>query len=152
MCCTTTWCIARTARPQPSDFSASVRATWGWTNAPVGPLILKATATDNAGAATSTTVTFTVNAAPYAVITAPLPCSEIIWPADVTLAADAFDADGSVARVDFYNATTLLGSAERAPYRLVWTRPPVGNYSLTAVALDNLGASRASPRRSGSRS
>src|SRR5262249_51611526 len=54
--------------------------------------------------------------------------------------ATASDADGSVAAVDFYSGTTLLGSDTTSPYSWSWTNVAAGSYSVSAVARDNLGA------------
>jgi len=61
-------------------------------------------------------------------------------PASVTLTASASDPDGTIAKVDFYAGTSLLGTATTSPYQISWGSVAVGNYSLSAVATDNLGA------------
>ena len=62
-------------------------------------------------------------------------------PATIVLTAVAADADGTVARVDFYQGSTLLGSDTTAPYGFTWSNVAAGSYTLTAVATDNLAAS-----------
>ena len=62
---------------------------------------------------------------------------------DITVSATASD-DGSVARVDFFANGSPVGSASSAPYTVTISSPPVGTYALTAVAVDNLGASTTS--------
>ncbi|MER5641155.1 glycoside hydrolase family 48 protein [Kitasatospora sp. NPDC002227] len=67
----------------------------------------------------------------------------------VKLAADAADADGTVSKVDFYASTsagsnTLVGSATTAPFSASWANVAAGDYSLTAVATDNSGATTTS--------
>jgi predicted phage tail protein len=62
-------------------------------------------------------------------------------PASTTVAAVATDANGSVARVDFYAGSTLLGSDTTSPYSVNWSNVPAGSYLLTARATDNTGAS-----------
>src|SRR6185436_15217802 len=69
--------------------SATVNATYSYTNIAGGTHTLKATATDDRGGTASATVTITVNAAPYVVITSPANCGEVTGPGDVTLTADA---------------------------------------------------------------
>ncbi len=123
---------------------ASVDAVWTIRNAAAGAHTLKAIATDNAGATASAQVAISVNAAPYVVLASPANCSEVVAPATIVLRADALDTDGTVARVDFYQGTTLLGSATRSPYTATWSGAAQGTYALTAVATDNLGATRAS--------
>ena len=62
----------------------------------------------------------------------------------VAIEAHAADLDGSVARVDFFQGNTLLGSDSNAPFSLLWTGFAPGNYTVKAVAFDNLGASTTS--------
>jgi hypothetical protein len=58
--------------------------------------------------------------------------------------ADASDADGSVAKVEYFANDALIGTATAAPYMVSWTNVPAGTYALTAVAYDNRGASTSS--------
>ena len=58
--------------------------------------------------------------------------------------ASASDSDGTIAKVDFYAGTTLLGTATAAPYTLTWSGVGTGTYTLTAVATDNAGATTTS--------
>ena len=120
--------------------TATLIASWSYRDVAPGVHTIIAVATDNSGATATASVTFTVNAAPWAVITSPSPCGELISPTSITLTADAYDRDGSIARVDFYRGATLLGSASAPPYRYVWVGPPLGEYSFTAVAIDAQGA------------
>ena len=60
--------------------------------------------------------------------------------AQVTIAADASDADGMVTKVDFFANDTLIGTATTAPYSIVWNNVPVGTHILMARAADNSGA------------
>ena len=115
--------------------------TYTWSNVPAGTYSLTAKATDNLGAtATSAAVSVTSNAAPKVSLTAPANNSSATAPAHITLGANASDPDGTVAKVEFFNGTTLLGTATAAPYSYIWNSAPVGTYSITAVATDNLGA------------
>jgi photosystem II stability/assembly factor-like uncharacterized protein len=57
--------------------------------------------------------------------------------AQVTIAADANDADGTVTKVDFFANNTLIGTATTAPYSVVWNNVPVGTHILMARAADN---------------
>ena len=56
----------------------------------------------------------------------------------------ASDTDGTVARVEFYRGSTLIGSDTTSPYSAVWTGATAGSYSLTARAVDDDGATRTS--------
>lgn len=80
------------------------------------------------------------NIAPTAQITSPAGGATFTAPANISISATASDSDGTVARVDFFQGTTLLGSDTTAPYGFTWTNVPAGAYSLRAVATDNLGA------------
>ena len=80
------------------------------------------------------------NAAPFVELVEPLPGERFFSPASVTLAADAYDADGSIARVDFYVGTTRVGSDASAPYRITWSVSTTGTYVVKAMAIDNDGA------------
>jgi len=77
-------------------------------------------------------------------ITAPANNAVYQAPANITLSAQASDADGSIARVDFYQGTSLIGGASAAPYSVNWTSVAAGTYNVTAVATDNLGATTTS--------
>ena len=84
------------------------------------------------------------NTAPTVTLTAPAIEATISAPGPVTLAANAFDVGGSVAQVAFYAGTSLIGSVTAPPYQMNWTNAPVGNYAITAVAVDNNGATTTS--------
>jgi hypothetical protein len=65
----------------------------------------------------------------------------------IQLGAVAFDREGPVASVAFYANDQKLGNGTFIPilnslneyYELVWTNPAPGNFSLTAVVVDNSG-------------
>ena len=84
------------------------------------------------------------NQAPSATLTAPANGASFTAPATVALTATASDSDGSVARVDFYNGSSLLGSDTTAPYAFTWSNVAAGTYALRATAVDNAGASGSS--------
>ncbi|MBI2517439.1 MAG: hypothetical protein HYV95_11070 [Opitutae bacterium] len=70
---------------------------------------------------------------------------------DVAIFANAGDADGSVARVEFYDGATKLGettasAADGSVFRLV-ARLAAGPHSLMARAIDDAGAATDSPAR-----
>jgi beta-xylosidase len=93
-----------------------------------------------AGAFSVNTVRFIVNqGAPTVSITAPTATNTYTSPATIAITATAADANGTIAKVEFYNGTTLLGSATTSPYSYNWTNVVFGNYSITAVATDNSG-------------
>ena len=63
----------------------------------------------------------------------------------IRLTATAFDRDGTVARVDFFDSSQLIGSDTTAPYEYSWQNPSEGTHAVSAMATDNVGATRATP-------
>jgi chitinase len=114
-----------------------------WTNVSAGTYSLTTKATDNQGAVgTSSTISITVNGtnpAPTTSITAPANGAIFTAPASITITANASD-NVSVAKVDFYNGTQLLGTDTSSPYSLAWTNVAAGSYNLSTKATDNQGA------------
>lgn len=80
------------------------------------------------------------NAPPTVSITSPANGATYTSPANVIINANAADSDGTVARVDFYNGATLIGTDASAPYSFSWSSVATGSYTLIAKAIDNLGA------------
>ncbi|MCL5098990.1 MAG: Ig-like domain-containing protein, partial [Candidatus Omnitrophica bacterium] len=60
-------------------------------------------------------------------------------PATITLTATAADADGSIARVEFFKGSSSMGVVTTSPYTITASITSPGNQVLTAVATDNLG-------------
>ena len=85
-----------------------------------------------------------VNQAPSVSLTSPTDGSSVLAMSNVTLQATATDSDGTIAKVEFYQGSTLLGISTSAPYQFAWSTLPGGSYTLTAKATDNLGASSVS--------
>jgi RHS repeat-associated protein len=116
-----------------------------WTNVAAGAYSLTAVATDDRNAATtSAAVAITVNALPTVAIIIPTAGATFTAPATITVTATAADADGTITKVDFYQGTTLIGTATASPYTISWTNVAAGSYSLTAIATDNLGGTATS--------
>ena len=118
-----------------------------WANPAAGSYALVAVAFDDRGArATSSAVHITIdaNVPPAVSISAPAPNRVYVAPATVALGATATDADGSVARVDFFAGATQIGSASTPPFVATWNNVVAGSYLLTARATDNRGATSTS--------
>ena len=61
-------------------------------------------------------------------------------PATIALSANAADSDGTVAKVDFFDGATQVGTSTAAPYSVTVSNVAAGIHSFTARATDNLGA------------
>jgi gliding motility-associated-like protein len=122
--------------------------TFVWNGAAVGDHVLTAKATDDKGLSTiSSPVSisiFIANTAPTVNITTPISNAQLLDGADITIAATASDATGSVTKVEFYAGSEKLGTDNSAPYSFVWNNISAGNYSLTAKAFDDKGLSSTS--------
>lgn len=86
------------------------------------------------------------NAAPTVVVTSPTGGASFDAPADIALAANATDGDGTISRVEFIHAQggELIGADTTAPYTFNWSNVPAGTYEVRARAFDNDGASAVS--------
>jgi glucuronoarabinoxylan endo-1,4-beta-xylanase len=59
----------------------------------------------------------------------------------VPLVATASNTVGTIARVEFYRGTNLIGTDLTSPFALTWSNAPVGTHTLTARAFDSQGGS-----------
>ena len=84
------------------------------------------------------------NRAPTVTLAAPADRSTFPAPASVSMVATAADADGAIARVDFFANSQRVGSDATSPYEMTWSGVPAGTYTLTALATDNAGATATS--------
>jgi hypothetical protein len=142
--------------------------TWGvpqnvfcltWSNVASGSYGLTAMAVDVAGnSAVSPVVDVSVvtNLPPRVQIFKPFNGAMILGPTNVLICASAFDPDGTVTSVEFFDGSTSLGSVPTPPvtyvtnwhgifpirpnYCLTLTNASLGTHVLTAVATDNGGA------------
>jgi Bacterial Ig domain len=79
-----------------------------------------------------------------------LPTATLVSPTDgqtfnagatIALQVTASDTGGTVAKVQFYAGSILLGESAAAPYTLNWPNVPAGQYSLVARAINTVGGS-----------
>jgi hypothetical protein len=118
-----------------------------------GSYALTAVATDDGGQTTTSAAhNISVSAAPpneppMVSLTLPADGATYTAPASITITANASDADGVVARVDFFANSTLIGSDTQSPYSITWNQAGPGSYTLTAVATDDDGQARTSAPR-----
>jgi hypothetical protein len=126
-----------------TDTTSPYACTWG--NVGVGSYALTARAIDNLGVSTTSSpvnVTVAANTPPSVAMTSPPNGGSYYMPVILTVSATASDSDGTVVSVDFYVNNGYIGTDTTAPYSLTWGVPTSGTYGFTAVARDNLGASR----------
>lgn len=104
------------------------------------------TVSNSFGSVTSETVVLSVtsNQAPAVELTVPETGASFSLPASITLVATASDADGTIAKVEFFSDAAKIGEKTTSPYTLSWTPTNPGQTTLTAVATDALGASTTS--------
>lgn len=126
---------------------------FAWTDPAPGSYTLTAVATDGQGAQTTSAArTITVEAAnlpPTVHLTSPANGAVLNAPAAIELkaAASAPEANDTVARVDFFDGATLVGTATGVPYVATIVSASAGTHVLTAVATDAQGAQTISAAR-----
>jgi hypothetical protein len=99
------------------------------------------------GAAASATATIADddNSVPQVQIASPADNARFTTPTNINISVIATDADGPMSKVEFFaNVTNKLGEDLTSPFAFTWTNPPVGNYSLTARAIDDVDATAVS--------
>jgi len=134
------------AAGQPSTFSLTLPG-----GLPAGVHTLTAVATDDSGAATvsppvSIKVVPAPDVPPQVTLTVPTSATTLASNVPVDFSAAATDADGSIAKVEFFDGATKLGEVDASgtPTSVyTWTLAAglaPGSHSLTARATDNAGA------------
>jgi hypothetical protein len=81
----------------------------------------------------------TGNRRPIAYITSLLDGDKFYQGDTIVINANAYDREGSVTKVEFYQGTTKLGEDTTAPYSYTWNNVPAGRYDLIVKATDNDG-------------
>ncbi|MCH4822772.1 Ig-like domain-containing protein, partial [Gramella lutea] len=125
--------------------------TLNWNGVVTGNYKLTAVATDNDLSITtseviSISVNETGNAAPEISILTPLNDQIFTEPEDVLISVEASDSDGDIVSVEFFEGINPLGidNDESDGWGFTWVGAIPGNYSLTAIAIDNSGNSTVS--------
>lgn len=122
-----------------TDTSAPYEVSWNSTSMADGLRVLKAKAHDAAGnTATSSIVVTLDNTPPDAALTSPAQNAYVRG--TVLINATASDTQG-IARVEFYDGATLIGTDFNSSYQGAWYTAGVANgaHTLTAKAFDNAG-------------
>jgi hypothetical protein len=81
----------------------------------------------------------TSNSPPTVSLTSPAEGAAFTQPAAITVTANADDGDGTVSQVSFYAGAALIGTDSSSPFSVTWDNVAAGDYTLTAIATDNLG-------------
>ena len=132
--------IGAVAGPRPRD-----QYTLNWIGVAAGNYAVTAKATNDKGDTDlSDPVSITVNSLPSVSLTSPTSNAAFKAPANIPLAVQVADTDGSIANVEYFYGTTLITSLSAPPYSFVWTEVPQGTYALTARVTDNLGGAMTS--------
>jgi hypothetical protein len=80
------------------------------------------------------------NNPPSVTITNPAAGATFSAPANITVQASASDTDGTVTNVQLFSNGNSVGTVTTAPYNFTLNNLAAGNYTLSAVATDNLNA------------
>jgi hypothetical protein len=91
-------------------------------------------------AATLSGAILPTNAPPTVAVFSPTNGATFTAPAEITITAKPSDSDGTISLVEFFQNDTYLGAVTNSPYDFNWTNVAAGNYTLTARAADNFGA------------
>jgi uncharacterized repeat protein (TIGR01451 family) len=122
--------------------------TFNWKGLQRGTYSISAIAIDGSGIPTlSTPVKFIVGKRPEVAIIEPTVRPKFLLSSNLSIAARATQVNGSIRRVDFYANNQLIGSASdiaTETFRFIWRNVPVGNHTLKAVAINDLGLSETS--------
>src|SRR5436190_20946213 len=78
------------------------------------------------------------NLLPAVSLTSPATGANVSAGAAVTISANAFDNDGTISKVEFFNGVTKIGEDLSSPYSMVWNAT-AGTAVITAKATDNAG-------------
>jgi regulation of enolase protein 1 (concanavalin A-like superfamily) len=142
--------------PQLDAFSSTDGTTWSPIGSDVVPMAdtvyvgIATTSHDSRTATDAVLDNFVVKAVgqtnqpPIVNLTGPADGTTFTVGTAVPVSADVTDADGTVSRVDFFAGSTPIGTATSAPYSVTWSPGSAGTYSLSAVAVDDSGATTTS--------
>ncbi|WP_081802040.1 glycoside hydrolase family 19 protein [Aquimarina atlantica] len=117
-----------------------------------GEITIIASATDDQNNTSEKAISFTVkekttggnNNAPTVSITSPGDNTSFEVGTSIPITVNASDSDGTIAKVEFFNNNSKIGESSASPFSFTFENVIVGNYSLTAKATDNKGASSTS--------
>jgi hypothetical protein len=86
------------------------------------------------------------NPLPAVELTSPVDNDAFDIPASITITANASDSNGTISKVEFYANGTKIGEDATAPHSYAWNAFSPGDYTLTAVAIDDeFGTTESAP-------
>jgi len=72
-------------------------------------------------------------------ITSPTPQESVVVNTPVTISATGNAPNGNIVQIEFFVDDTMLSTATKYPYSVIWTPANLGTYTITAQVTDNLG-------------
>ena len=132
-----------TAQAYNTPFSFPGRGGNGWSPSTPVPALGEAFWIQSGETASRTWMETLAIYPPTVALSSPAGGSVFLAGNNINLSATATGPAG-VQKVDFYQGTTLLGTATTAPYSYTWNNVAAGSYSLTAKATDNNGVTTVS--------
>ena len=123
-----------------------------WKEVAEGTYSIKAIATDNSNAQTSSDPVIVVveksapavNQTPSVTISSPGNNEVFESPARISIMANAYDPDGTIDKVEYYIGQKKIGESLDHPYTIIFESDSAGTYEITAKAYDNLNAASVS--------
>ena len=89
-------------------------------------------------------VSLLANLEPYVTMVSPAEHFSVYEGKAIQLSANAFDLDGTISLIEFFDGTGKIGDATTRPYNFTWAGGSMGDHFITAKATDNEGAVKTS--------
>ncbi|HET9293076.1 MAG TPA: PQQ-dependent sugar dehydrogenase [Gemmatimonadales bacterium] len=125
--------------PSPQVAGSTAYAFKSWSNSQQAEYTV-VTPPANAALVATFNDTTLANFPPTVSITAPSAGASLTKGVATAVAVGAADADGTVAKVEFFDGAALIGTDNSSPWSVNWSPATTGTHSLTAKATDNDGA------------
>jgi len=120
-----------TLLPLPSLLTALATDALGFSA--VSPAVQVNVTAGGTGGGTIVGIPPTVN------ITSPTPQESVVVNTPVTISATGNAPNGNIVQIEFFVDDTMLSTATKYPYSVIWTPANLGTYTITAQVTDNLG-------------
>jgi len=120
-----------TGLPIPSLLTAIATDALGFTG--TSPTVQVSVTSGGSGGGTIIGTPPTVN------VTNPTPEENVVVNTPVTLSATGNAPNGNIQQIEFLVDNTVLSTATKYPYSVIWTPTNLGTYTITAQVTDNVG-------------